>query len=115
MDPILLPKPRELDPTGEGVASLGGEPRCAADRTLPAQGFALEAGPEGVAIRYADDAGLRYARAALEQLRAHPEPLPSLRIRDWLAGRDDLELVTLPEADRKNTKARRVTSLKSRY
>ena len=83
MAPILLPKPRELDASGEGVASLGGEPRCAADRTLPAQGFALEAGPEGVAIRYGDEAGLRYARSALEQLRAHPEPLPSLCIRDW--------------------------------
>ena len=36
-----------------------------------------------------------------------------LRIRDWLAGRDDLELVTLPEADRKNTKARRERLLAS--
>jgi N-acetyl-gamma-glutamyl-phosphate reductase len=31
-----------------------------------------------------------------------------LRIRDWLAGRDDLELVTLAEADRKDAGARRV-------
>lgn len=30
-----------------------------------------------------------------------------LRIRDWLAGRKDLELVTLPESDRKNADARR--------
>jgi N-acetyl-gamma-glutamyl-phosphate reductase len=31
----------------------------------------------------------------------------ALRIRDWLAGRDDLEIVTLPEALRKEPKARR--------
>jgi N-acetyl-gamma-glutamyl-phosphate reductase len=30
-----------------------------------------------------------------------------LRIRDWLAGRDDLELLTLPEAQRKDPHARR--------
>ncbi|MBW2230574.1 MAG: N-acetyl-gamma-glutamyl-phosphate reductase [Deltaproteobacteria bacterium] len=30
-----------------------------------------------------------------------------LRIRDWLAGRDDLELLTLPEADRRSPGARR--------
>lgn len=30
----------------------------------------------------------------------------ALRIREWLAGRDDLEVVTLPEELRKNTKAR---------
>jgi len=36
-----------------------------------------------------------------------------LRIRDWLAGRDDLELVTLPEEDRKNAEARRERLLAS--
>jgi len=30
-----------------------------------------------------------------------------LRIRDWLAGREDLEVLTLPEADRKDPDARR--------
>lgn len=30
-----------------------------------------------------------------------------LRIRDWLAGRPDLELIVLPEADRKSAEARR--------
>jgi len=30
-----------------------------------------------------------------------------LRIREWLAGRDDLELLTLPDAQRKDTAARR--------
>lgn len=30
-----------------------------------------------------------------------------LRIREWLAGRDDIELVTLPEAQRKDADARR--------
>lgn len=30
-----------------------------------------------------------------------------LRIREWLAGRDDLDVVTLPEAERKDERARR--------
>jgi len=30
-----------------------------------------------------------------------------LRIREWLAGRDDLELAMLPEAERKSPEARR--------
>ena len=32
-----------------------------------------------------------------------------LRIRDWLAHRSDLELITLPEAERKSTEARRAS------
>ncbi|MET0500450.1 MAG: N-acetyl-gamma-glutamyl-phosphate reductase [Candidatus Binatia bacterium] len=33
----------------------------------------------------------------------------ALRVRDWLAGRDDLEVVVLPEAERKDPAARRQT------
>ncbi|MEM7016267.1 MAG: N-acetyl-gamma-glutamyl-phosphate reductase [Pseudomonadota bacterium] len=36
-----------------------------------------------------------------------------LRIRQWLADRDDLELLTLSDADRKNSEARREQALRS--
>jgi hypothetical protein len=79
----LLPRPRELRYPGAGEARLAGEPATARDASLPAQGYALRAGPDGVAIRHADAAGLRYARGALAQLARHPGELPALEIRDW--------------------------------
>ena len=85
-DPILLPRPRELRFPGGGEAQLGSDaagPKVERDATLPDQGYELRAGPQGVSIRHADDAGLRYARGALAQLERHSGALPALEIRDW--------------------------------
>jgi hexosaminidase len=85
--PLLLPAPREIEHTGAGLRIEQGrapEPGCRRDRSLPAQGFALEIAADGVRIRAADDAGERYARGALAQIVAQCAPeLPGLRIRDW--------------------------------
>lgn len=50
---------------------------------LPRQGFELRCDRDGVRIRAADEAGLRYARDCLEQLRAESARLPGVLIRDW--------------------------------
>ena len=83
IEAVLLPRPRELRPLGGGPARLEAEPQVERDRGLPAQGYTLRAGPEGVEIRFADEAGLRYARATLSQLRQQPQALAALEIRDW--------------------------------
>lgn len=58
--------------------------REAADATLPAEGFAIETGPDGVALRYRDAAGKRYAEATLAQLRDQWQAgWPGIAIRDW--------------------------------
>jgi hypothetical protein len=81
---LLLPRPRHLERLGAG-APLGGEPRVERDLALPAQGFALETGPDAVRVRAADAAGERYARRLLAQLagQATGGHLPGVRVRDW--------------------------------
>jgi hypothetical protein len=81
--PVLLPRPRELRNTGQGEARLAEAGAPEHDGSLPPQGYGLHVGPQGAAIRYADEAGLRYARATLAQLARHSGVLPALEIRDW--------------------------------
>jgi hypothetical protein len=80
----LLPRPRHLEHSGTG-APLGSEPSVERDAALPAQGFALESGPDAVRVRAADAAGERYARGLLGQLAAQAVGgrLPGVRVRDW--------------------------------
>lgn len=78
----LFPRPQRLEERGTGA------PRDATasetvDTSLPAQGYSLTIDDREIAIRHADGAGLRYARAALEQIRAQSsEALPGVRITD---------------------------------
>ncbi len=75
--------PRRVEVAGEGPPA-DTLPATRVDSGLPPQGYALEVGPDGVRIGHADDAGLRYARATLAQIRSQCGPvLPGLRIRDW--------------------------------
>ncbi|MEE2664321.1 MAG: glycoside hydrolase family 20 zincin-like fold domain-containing protein [Myxococcota bacterium] len=82
-DPVLLPRPREFEHTGEGQARFAEAGAVEHDSALPPQGYVLRAGPQGTSIRYADEVGLRYARATLAQLARSPAPVPALEIRDW--------------------------------
>jgi hypothetical protein len=79
----VFPRPRFVRSTGEGPARPDGEPQLKRDASLPAQGYALEVTRAGVVLRYADEAGERYGRSTLAQLRSDEGPLPGLEIRDW--------------------------------
>ncbi|MCE2392694.1 MAG: glycoside hydrolase [Proteobacteria bacterium] len=81
--PPLFPFPRQFESGGAGPAAEA-EPEAEPDSSLPEQGYELTAGAGGIRIRHADEAGLRYARSTLAQLRAaSPGGLPGLRVRDW--------------------------------
>ncbi|QNP62205.1 glycoside hydrolase [Streptomyces genisteinicus] len=70
--PVMpFPRPRSI------TVSPGGAPPDApftvtADPALPAEGYRLRTGPDGVHLAHADAAGLRYGLATLDQLRASP-------------------------------------------
>ena len=60
------------------------EPTVAIDTSLPAEGYRLRVGPDGVFLAAADDAGAFYGRATLAQLRRlHDGALPCCSIEDW--------------------------------
>ncbi|EGX57687.1 glycoside hydrolase family 20 [Streptomyces zinciresistens K42] len=65
------PAPRSLA-SAPGGAPADAEVDAVRDPSLPGQGYHLTTGPEGIAIRYRDAAGLRYALQTLDQLRADP-------------------------------------------
>lgn len=80
----LFPVPRSLEP----LAGPGPEPDASVevhhDPDLPEQGYSLVRDGAGTRIDYRDDAGLRYARQTLDQLRADPRLAGrALRVRDW--------------------------------
>lgn len=64
-----FPAPRTLTTTPGGAAP-DAPLTVNADPELPAQGFQLTTGPDGIAITHRDAAGLRYALQTLDQLRA---------------------------------------------
>jgi len=66
---MIFPQPRHIR-TFEGQADLGGPLDIQRDLTLPAQGYRLRSGQDGVGIRYRDELGLRYALSTLDQLRS---------------------------------------------
>ena len=80
---ILFPYPREMSQgTGAGP-NAATQPTEVADTSLPPQGYALKIDGDGIDIRYADPAGLRYGRATLVQVARDRTTLPTLDIRDW--------------------------------
>lgn len=83
--PSLLPAPRIVErlPSAPPAGRLLIETRVDRGGDLSPQGFELRCDAEGVKIRAADEAGLRYARACLRQLQETEPELPGLLIRDW--------------------------------
>ena len=81
---LLLPAPREISVSGESFAHDPADARARRDPGLPAQGYALTIGADGIDLAYADDAGLRYGRGALAQIVQQSRgALPGLALRDW--------------------------------
>ena len=80
MAPWLVPAPQKAVFTGrhlpDGVAVTEH-----ADAALPAQGYELSLQTDRITLAHADEAGLRYGRSTLDQLR--PQGLVAGRIRDW--------------------------------
>ncbi|HEY1832009.1 MAG TPA: family 20 glycosylhydrolase [Acidimicrobiales bacterium] len=78
---VLLPMPRQVELTGEVVPFRPAVHRI--DQALPAQGYVLEIGADGVAISGADQAALFYGETTLNQLAAvEAGSLPAGVIRD---------------------------------
>ncbi|RFU83687.1 glycoside hydrolase [Streptomyces triticagri] len=67
-----FPAPRSLT-TSPGGAPAGAPVTTSVNSALPDQGYLLRTGPDGVRIEHRDPAGLRYALATLDQLRASPD------------------------------------------
>ncbi|MCC5580949.1 glycoside hydrolase [Microtetraspora sp. AC03309] len=79
----LFPRPRLMTVAEEG-ADLSAPIAEILDGSLPTQGFTLDTTGLDVTLRYADDAGLRYGRDILEQLRAQGDGAwPAVHIEDW--------------------------------
>lgn len=80
----LFPTPRSLEWLAEPGPAPGAPVEVHRDPDLPAQGYTLLRDGDGTRIGYRDDAGLRYARLTLDQLRADPELAGrAVRVRDW--------------------------------
>ncbi len=77
----LFPVPREivgLDTTARHLHPLW----TVSDPDIPAQGYELFIDSDRALLRHADDAGLRYGRQTVDQLRAADGSLPTVSIRD---------------------------------
>ena len=83
-DLTLFPRPRRLEATGASVHAPTMSTRTARHPSLPEQGYELTIGAQGVDISHADDLGLRYARATLDQIveQCAGGDLPGLRVSD---------------------------------
>ena len=91
----LFPRPRQMERLGDDGPPVTMTESAVTDASLESEGFVLEITQDAVRIRHRDDAGLRYARLALQQIRtlsaapgARPDSqgggrLPRLRIEDW--------------------------------
>ena len=80
MELNLIPRPRSLC-FGEGIAT--GIVSAYVDPALPAEGYRLEAGKEGIILTAGSDQGLIWAEHTLSQLRRQfPEGIPCLTIED---------------------------------
>jgi len=82
--PNLLPIPRAMT-VGRETAPVG-EPTVRVGADLPAEGYELRIGRDGIELDAADEAGAFYGRATLAQLAATADPngeVPVLTIRDW--------------------------------
>ncbi len=79
----LFPRPRHLQSTG-GSAAADAPVGCARDPQVPAQGYRLRIESTGISLVAADDAGERYGRDTLRQIRSQcGDTLPTMTIEDW--------------------------------
>jgi hypothetical protein len=82
-EPLLLPRPRKLEPLAGRGPARDAAPATRLRRSLGRESYTLTLDARGVWIEHGDDAGLRYAQGALAQLREDSsERLPPLRIED---------------------------------
>ncbi|WP_337062816.1 beta-N-acetylhexosaminidase [Kineococcus sp. G2] len=88
-----FPRPRTLTAVPGAGPAPGAPVTVGLDPSLPAQGFRLDTGADGVTVAHADAAGLRYALAVLDQLRAgadfgevayHVEDHPDFPVRGFM-------------------------------
>jgi hexosaminidase len=78
----LFPRPKHVELRGIGAA-LDARVTEQPEASLAAQGYELTIEGGDITIRHADDAGLRYARATLDQIRAQSSGgLPGVHVRD---------------------------------
>lgn len=68
--PDLFPRPRRITVDGLGPPADACPRREVHDPSLPAEGYALRIDEHEAVLAHADDAGLRYGRATMGQLRA---------------------------------------------
>jgi hexosaminidase len=80
----LFPAPRSLTVLATDVPSQDALISAELDTSLPAQGYRLHYAADGIALAFADSAGLRYGQQALSQLRsAPPAEQVAVDIEDW--------------------------------
>jgi len=80
-EPLLFPLPRSVHRLDTGRRH--DHPLVEAhDPTLPPQGFTLSVDDDHALLRYADDAGRRYGRQTLTQLRDDAGRLPTVEVAD---------------------------------
>ncbi len=84
-EPVLLPRPRELERFEGAGAPVDATVFEAEERGLPPQAYRLRTVGGRISLAYADEAGRRYAHATLEQLKrsAVDGQLPPYNVRDW--------------------------------
>ncbi len=80
MSPLIVPAPREADLSDRRLPEdLAVTEQLAPG--LPAQGYELTLAEDGISLGHADEAGRRYGRSTLDQLRR--QGLVAGRVRDW--------------------------------
>jgi len=82
----LLPQPRQIRFVGPSCPVVTTETKVVLDPQcgLPAQGYRLSVGADGVRIVGRDEAGVFYGRMTLRQIvRQCPKELPAVEIEDW--------------------------------
>ncbi|MEV6110519.1 glycoside hydrolase family 20 zincin-like fold domain-containing protein [Streptomyces sp. NPDC051940] len=85
-DLTLVPRPQQIEILGASALPLTAAVRETRTEGLPAQGFEIDITADGAELRHGDEAGLRYGRALLEQIRRQAQEQdtwPGLRVRDW--------------------------------
>ena len=65
-----FPRPKSISATTGSGPAPDAPVTVVADASLPAQGYRLRTSADGIEVAHADAAGLRYALATLDQLRA---------------------------------------------
>ena len=83
----LIPAPREMRVTG-GEYWAKKPPKMEKVDGIPPEGYELSIRPDGMTIRYSDDAGAYYANMTLFHMgrgdaKAKCKVFPCLEIRDW--------------------------------